>query len=195
MDSIHILVQGYAQKEPTGQYHASSTVVLVRSAGKVVLIDPGLYPKELKTALANEGLTTDDIDIVVFTHLHQDHTRNCNLFRKTQILDLLSKYRNLPEDMTIPQTEIKGIFTPGHTAKHISFLIDLPEGHYAVAGDVFWWEDSQDQKTDTASLLEHVDPVAVDNDSLKNSRKRLLSLADLIIPGHGKIFSVPEDMH
>ena len=60
----------------------SITCFLVRSAGKNVLIDTGLgarrrpgFPEgKLDKALAAAGIAPGDIDIVVHTHLHIDHT-------------------------------------------------------------------------------------------------------------------------
>jgi hypothetical protein len=75
--------------------------------------------------------------------------------------------------------------------KHISLIVYTPTGKYAVAGDIFWWEDGQKQEIDATSLIEHLDPVAKNQALLQTSRKTLLGLAKYIIPGHGKIFTVP----
>jgi glyoxylase-like metal-dependent hydrolase (beta-lactamase superfamily II) len=190
MDSVKVLVQGYALKETSGRYKASSAALLVSSAGKLVLVDPGLYPKELKTALDREQVKIDSIDIVTFSHSHQDHIRNYKLFDTAKVFDPFKQYKNIPEDLLIPGTRIRVIHTPGHVDKHVSFLVETKEGRYAVAGDVFWWEDREEQKTDKVSLIEHIDPLAEDMDLLRESREKLLMLADYIIPGHGKVFKV-----
>jgi glyoxylase-like metal-dependent hydrolase (beta-lactamase superfamily II) len=60
----------------------SVTCYLLRSAGKNVLIDTGLGPRKrqgfpggkLDEAIKNVGLTPADIDVVIHTHLHIDHT-------------------------------------------------------------------------------------------------------------------------
>ena len=191
MNSVKVLVQGYALKEKSGRYKASSAAVLVFSEGKTVLIDPGLYPKELKAALDHENVNIDSIDIVTFSHSHQDHIRNYKLFDKSRVYDPLKQYKKIPEDLYVPGTQIKVIPTPGHVDKHISFLVDTPDGRYAIAGDVFWWEDTEEQKTDKLSLIEHIDPLAEDMALLQESRKKLLDLADYIIPGHGGMFKAP----
>lgn len=41
--------------------------------------------QEILAALSSKGLTPDDIDIVVLTHLHFDHIGNCELFKKAKI--------------------------------------------------------------------------------------------------------------
>ncbi len=71
---------------------------LVQGGGKNILVDTGLDENELMTpagfseetglepksivdCLAEAGLEPDDIDIVVNTHLHDDHCGNNSLFR------------------------------------------------------------------------------------------------------------------
>jgi glyoxylase-like metal-dependent hydrolase (beta-lactamase superfamily II) len=191
MDNVKVLVQGYALKEKSGRYKASSAAVLVSSASKLVLVDPGLYPKELKTAMDHEQVKIDSIDVVVCSHSHQDHTRNSKLFDKTKVFDPFKQYKQIPEDLFVPSTQVKVIFTPGHVDKHISFLIDTKEGRCVIAGDVFWWEDTEEQKTDKKALIDHIDPLASDMVLLQESRKKLLSLAVYIIPGHGRVFKAP----
>jgi glyoxylase-like metal-dependent hydrolase (beta-lactamase superfamily II) len=195
MDEFQIIIKGYAQQEATGRWRATSTTTLISSGGKLVLVDPGMNPRELSAAFNAADINPDDIDIVTATHSHLDHSRNCRQFDKAKVLDLFSLYKahkKTSEKIYIPQTGIKVIFTPGHVDKHFALLFNTAGGRYAIAGDVFWWEDDEVQKTDSISLIEHVDPVAKDQDILQASRKKLLGIADFIIPGHGDIFPVSD---
>jgi glyoxylase-like metal-dependent hydrolase (beta-lactamase superfamily II) len=195
MNEFKIIIRGYAQKEASGRYKATSTTVLVHSQGKFVLFDPGLHPNELKTAFSMENITIDDIDIVTATHSHLDHSRNRRLFDKAKFQDLFSIYKaekKTAERIFIPETAIEVIHTPGHVDKHFSLLVDTSSGKYAIAGDVFWWEDGEEQKVDILSLIEHPDPIAKDQNLLQSSRKKLLDMTDFIIPGHGDVFPVPD---
>ncbi len=71
-----------AEADERGLMPMSITCYLVRSAGKNVLIDtglgnrkrPGFPPGKLDEALAAAGVAPGDIDLVVHTHLHIDHT-------------------------------------------------------------------------------------------------------------------------
>jgi glyoxylase-like metal-dependent hydrolase (beta-lactamase superfamily II) len=191
MDTVKVLIQGYAQKLAGGRWNATSTTILVHSEGKNVIIDPGLFPKDIKTALEKERLQISDIDWVVCSHSHQDHTRNAKLFGQEKVYRPFTEYKKIPKGLVIPGTTIQIIYTPGHMDKHIAFLVDTPEGKYAIAGDVFWWEDGKEQKTDYESLIAHFDPLAKDQKALTESRQKLLAAADYIIPGHGKPFRVP----
>jgi N-acyl homoserine lactone hydrolase len=46
--------------------------------------ETGLIPVSLEEGLKREGVHTDDIDIVINTHLHDDHCGNNRLFTKAQ---------------------------------------------------------------------------------------------------------------
>lgn len=192
MDSVKVLITGYARQDKDGKWDATSMTVLVRSAGKLVLVDPGCRPDELTAALQNEGLEIRDIDLVVNTHSHYDHTRNSRMFARDRVLNLYqTPPRQQPEPWYVPGTEIRVVYTPGHVDKHIALLVVTEEGMCAVAGDVFWWQDSEEQDSDLESLLRHPDPVGKDQAQLEASRQKLLELADYIIPGHGTTFKVP----
>lgn len=106
---IHLLNDGMVKVHPGGpfglvppvlseRYHAPGedgmltetlTCMLVRSAGKLILMDTGLGPKlsakeierwglkrtagDLVDGLAQVGVEPDEVDIVIDTHLHWDH--------------------------------------------------------------------------------------------------------------------------
>ena len=71
---------------------------LLQKDGENVLVDTGINErfivdgkawagkpavggtKYVIEALKNKGLTPDDIDIVIYTHLHNDHAGGCSLF-------------------------------------------------------------------------------------------------------------------
>ena len=48
--------------------------------------------------------------------------------------------------------------------------------------------DKYEQKTDKDVLMKHEDPYVKNKEELTNSRKKVLEIADYIIPGHGKMF-------
>jgi glyoxylase-like metal-dependent hydrolase (beta-lactamase superfamily II) len=190
-NTVIVLIKGYAKQLPGGRWDATSTTTLVRSGGNNVIIDPGNFPKDLQDALEKEHLQISDVDWVVSSHSHQDHSRNSKLFGKDKVYNPFLLYKKIPEGLIIPGTQIKVIYSPGHVDKHIAFLVDTAEGKFAIAGDVFWWEDGEEQKTDYESLIAHIDPAGKDLTVLQESRKKLLSMADYVIPGHGDIFRVP----
>ena len=114
-------------------------------------------------ALNEIGIEPDDIDLVVYTHLHNDHVGNCHLFTKAvhvfqeaewkELLDPLPSMRirgDFDENM-IPKLKeldclkvvgdvelldgLSLILTPGHTAGSQCLLVATKEGTYNLAGD------------------------------------------------------------
>lgn len=189
---VKILIRGYARYE-NGVLAASPSAVLINDSGLNVLIDPSANEKLLIDSLSRESISLKDIDIIFVTHYHLDHVLNIRLFPEKDIISGEGIFRNdrmLGVDNVIPGTTLKIIQTPGHSPEHCSVLANTVDGVIAVAGDVFWWMDDEDQKTDSKSLLEKSDEFANDFTQLVESRKKLLEISDYIIPGHGKMFKV-----
>lgn len=91
----------------------------------------------------------------------------------------------------VPGTDIEIVPTPGHDQFHCAVFVDTEErGTVAIAADVFWWSDSEEQRTDESSLLEREDPYVKDANALLASRKMILAKADYVVPGHGKPFFI-----
>lgn len=195
MSEVKILIEGYAKKGKES-WLASSTVTLVKVSGKNIITDPGCNRNKLILALRKEGLKTNDIDFVLLTHNHTDHILLAGIFENAKVLNNEEIYINdkqVEHHNKIPETDLEIIQTPGHNNDHCSLIIRTGEGVYVVAGDVFWWIDGEEQKTDKESLLKHKDPLARDRTALTNSRKKILQIADYVIPGHGKMFKVEKN--
>jgi glyoxylase-like metal-dependent hydrolase (beta-lactamase superfamily II) len=192
MTKIEILIEGYAKKLENG-WLASSTVTLIESNGKKIIVDPGCNRPKLKEKLSENNLTTGDIDYVLLTHNHTDHILLSGIFENAKVLNESEIYDNdqqIEHGNAIHGTDIKIIQTPGHDQSHCAFIVPCKDGTYVVAGDVFWWMDDEEQKTDLESLLSHDDPYVEDKTVLENSRKQILEIADFVVPGHGKMFKV-----
>ena len=185
MARVDILVTGYV-REGTGGEAVQGTISLVRSGDAVVVVDPGLLRdrSDLVAALAQHQLEVGDVSHVFLTHHHVDHTRNVGMFPLAVVIDGASTYAGdvwgehsgdghlLAEDVTILQT-------PGHSTECASLLV-------ATATDVVvlthaWW---------FSDMTPVLDPLAADQGALEVSRRRLLSLADVVVPGHGAPFTV-----
>jgi glyoxylase-like metal-dependent hydrolase (beta-lactamase superfamily II) len=194
MAKIKILIEGYVREE-NGAEFASSTTVLIREKNFNIIVDPGMDRKLLIDALEKEKLSAADINFVVLTHYHLDHSLLSGIFENAKFLDRGEIYswdgKIEKFDGKIPGTDIEIIRTPGHDMFHCSVLVKTEEfGGVVVAGDVFWWENGEQQKTDKESLMKHIDPYVKNEEDLINSRKKVLEITDYIIPGHGKMFKV-----
>ena len=166
---------------------------MIESDDKKILVDPGSNKKLLLKALKEEKLELEDIDAIFITHWHPDHILNIRLFPDTEIFDVDEVFSNdeiRQHGGSVLGTDIQILETPGHDPNHASLLVETDKGKIAIAGDVFWWEDEHEQDTDLKSLLAHVDPFVKNRKQLMQSRKKLLSVADYIIPGHGTEYKV-----
>lgn len=194
MAKVKILVEGYAKESQNVEF-TTSTSTLISENGVNILVDPGMDKPKLLRVLKIEKLSPRNIDYIALTHHHPDHVLLTALFENAKVIDFASIFqfdgKIINHDGKIPKTNIEIIKTPGHDPFHMSLLAqDEKLGNVIIAGDLFWWFDSELQKADLKSLLAHKDPYAKDLEVLKKSREKALKLADYIIPGHGKIFKV-----
>lgn len=148
-----------------------------------IIVDTGNfgYEEEIVDALAKEGLTPEDIKIVINTHGHYDHLSNNYLFKNANRTGgkgvwhpdkSLDVYKELAE---VPG--VKLIATPGHTVPHISVVVESGGKKYIIAGDAIHYEYMM---KNTWGVLHNKDYVA--------SAKKIFALnPDVIIPGHGPI--------
>lgn len=188
MAKIEILVQGYVYKEGEVE-HASSSAVLVQEKEINIIVDPGIAKEQLAAGLKKVGLKPEDIHYVFLTHYHPDHGYGAAWFPQAKVIDYEMIYEGdkmWPHDGFVPDTELAIMRTPGHATEHCSLAVLTDKGMIIVAGDVFWWGDDEEQKVD----IDKPDPYGQDTGALKQSREKILKLADFIIPGHGKIFQV-----
>lgn len=193
MNKVKVLIEGYAKKTESG-WVATSSTTLIQTDKHKILVDPGINRKLLLDRLTSENLSTADIDYLFLTHYHPDHILMAALFEKAVVFDGTTVYKKDDETEytdVLPDTNIKVISTPGHSHEHASLVVKTKDiGTVVVAADVFWWTDQEKQNTDEKSLLEKEDPFTVDRNALLESRKKVLKIADWVIPGHGKMFQV-----
>jgi len=194
MAEVKVLIKGYAREEGDSEF-ASSTTSLIKESGLNIIVDPGMNRKLLLEALKKENLSQKDINYVILTHYHLDHSLLAGIFENAKVMDNEDIYsfdgKIKGHDNKVPGTDIKIIKTPGHDLFHCSVLVKTKEfGQVAIVSDVFWWSDEEEQKTDKESLMNHEDPYVKNKEELMKSRKKVLEIADYIIPGHGKMFKV-----
>lgn len=186
MSEVKVLIEGYAKKVKGG-WIASSTVTLVKSNGKTIIVDPGCNRRRLMEALEKEHLKTSDVDYVMVTHNHADHYLLAGIFENAKILNWDEIYYDdlqLAHGNIVPGTDITIIRTPGHTPDHSSLIVPTSKGVCVVAGDLFWWVEGEKQKI---QIKRKDQAHQADMKSLIASRKKILKIADFIIPGHGKM--------
>ncbi len=193
MTKVKVLIEGYAKELKNG-WVSSSTTTLAQDNGLNIITDPGVNRKLLLKKLKQEGLKTSDIDYVFMSHCHPDHSILTGMFEKAKVLDnelIYDEDKEYEHGGRVPKTDLKIINTPGHDQFHASLVVKTSKGTVVVAGDVFWWNDSEQDNSSESILLNHKDPFVKNKKALLASRKKILKIADWIIPGHGKIFKNP----
>jgi glyoxylase-like metal-dependent hydrolase (beta-lactamase superfamily II) len=193
MTQVKVLIEGYAKELKNG-WIASSTCCLITTKDKKMITDPGCNREKLLNALKKEGLNTQDMDYVFLSHSHPDHVLLAGIFEKAKFVtfdsnlmydkDLMTEF-----DKHILGKDIEIIETPGHVPEHLSILVNTSNGKIAITGDVIWWVDSEKQVFDI-NQKDRSEAKGMDMGKLIQSRKKLLRIADYIIPGHGKMFKV-----
>lgn len=181
MAEVKVLIEGCnipGEKEIT-----CPTITLVRDGKFVAVVDPGVLENQnlLVKALRKEKLSLKQVNAVFLTHSHIDHFRNIGMFPNAEVIEYYGIWKNnVAEDRNNKLTkDIKIIETPGHNYTSLSLLVNTKIGKVAVCGDVFWKENFPKK-----------DPYADNFKKLQESRKKLLKIADYIIPGHAGMFKV-----
>jgi glyoxylase-like metal-dependent hydrolase (beta-lactamase superfamily II) len=176
--SFHVLHQGYVRDGGV-----ASTVTLVLDHPAVIVVDPGMVADRalIIGPLADHGLAPEQVTHVVLTHHHPDHSLNMALFPEATVVDFWASYRgdqwvDHPGEghQVSPHTRLA--MAPGHTHHDLALLVATDAGVVAITHA--WWDADGPE----------VDPLADDQAALEESRRRILSLADLVVPGHGAPF-------
>ena len=86
MTEIKVLVEGVHEPIENGLVKVSCTTTLIKS-DKNIIVDPGAFINRdrLIEAIKNEGLKPEDIETIILTHLHIDHTLNTSLFKNAKV--------------------------------------------------------------------------------------------------------------
>jgi len=183
------LIKGYTNADSAEEGEEEKTcptISLIRDGDIVMVVDPGILESQqiLVDALKKENLEISDVNIVCLTHSHIDHYRNIGMFPNAKVLEYYGLWdKNICDDWKEQFSEdIKIIKTPGHDKTSITLLVTTDEGIVAVCGDVFWKENSSEK-----------DPFADELDKLAESRRKVLELADYIVPGHGDMYKVSKE--
>ncbi|MBR9704400.1 MBL fold metallo-hydrolase [Candidatus Pacearchaeota archaeon] len=182
MAEVKVLVKGYTSEDKDEEV-TCATISLVRDGDIIMVVDPGVLENQkiLVDSLKKEGLRIEDVTHVCITHSHIDHYRNIGMFKDAKTLEYYglwdgNKVDDWGEDFS---KNIKILNTPGHDKTGITLLVKTDLGVIAVCGDVFWKKDFPKK-----------DIYADDIDFLKKSRKKVLELADYIVPGHDDMYKV-----
>lgn len=190
---IEIIKPGVLVRNNLGMIlHASSTVTLVSIPKHNIIVDSGIpgEGESIIKGLSAHGLSQNDINIVINTHLHGDHISNNALFENARFIAHVKELpARLPNVLVIEgeyelSDNIRLIETPGHTPGSISVVVKNAENSktYVIAGDALPIKDN---------YVQWVPPGINYNPKIAlASMKRIVELADFVIPGHDDMFEI-----
>lgn len=186
-----------------------ASTILIRGE-KNILVDPnnhhiGFYGL-LGKALNSRGLTYSDIDAVVVSHWHHDHSSNVGLFAggelvvgkgeldfgrevygEEEVQGKIKKYTKVTEiDETYELCSgVKVFNTPGHTPGSVSVLVEDGTERIAIMGDTIMtreeWLEGKYSHWYSAEQLAGLQKAA---EMIKTYNPTI------IIPGHDRMFSI-----
>ena len=175
---LDVLVEGYARLP-----NVAGTVSLLRDAGRIVVVDPGMVADRdlILRPMRELGVEPEDVTDVVLSHHHLDHNVNIALFPVVPVHD----FQSVIEGDVFTQRDADGVqltpsiqllATPGHTPQDITTLVGTADDVAALTH--LWW--TAEGPAD--------DPYSPDRELLRRQRERVLELATLVVPGHGAPF-------
>lgn len=189
---VKIIQTGYARRLSPSEVQADGNITLVKGPKNIIVDTGGPWDREMILgALAAEGLDVKDIQYVICTHGHSDHTGNNNLFTDATFVvsfdiskgDLYTFHDFKSGEPYRIDEDVEVMPTPGHTGQDVSVIVRTKEGVVAIAGDLFECEEDLEDES-----LWRVN--SSNETEQEQNRKRLLTLADFIIPGHGGMFRI-----
>ncbi|CAB3400989.1 unnamed protein product [Caenorhabditis bovis] len=152
LPQVHVLRNGSAEQTSDGQYIFIASITLIQDGGTNILVDTGLGTDinsrtNLLKRLEKYDLSPADIDIVVTTHGHPDHTGGIHDFPDaTHYHSWYSHQRTkfnltaLFENDSLSLTEnVMLVKARGHTSDDIAAIVRGAKdfGDVLVAGDLF----------------------------------------------------------
>jgi glyoxylase-like metal-dependent hydrolase (beta-lactamase superfamily II) len=192
---------------------------LIKSENDTILVDTGFESSErpdLKAAgyerplgqaqelliqLKNLNVQPDNIDVVVNTHLHEDHCGNNRLFKNSRFLVQKEElrhayvpddnerdangpfYKRIDFDYPLNYQPMNGdyevcngvrvVATPGHTAGHQSVLVELGRRNLIIASDAVFTERNWKDNV--------VPGLVYDSTAYRNSIRRLRSVKNAFV--------------
>jgi glyoxylase-like metal-dependent hydrolase (beta-lactamase superfamily II) len=167
-----------------GPYSNNAYIVVDTATKHSIFVDA---PMEGEKALPSAEGT--DVQMVVVTHRHPDHWATLDLIKervsaaawchdedragiKYEVFDTLGD----GDDITIGETKIRVIHTPGHTPGSICLYLDTVKGPALLSGDTLF-PGGPGRSDSNASLMQMINSIT--------SKLHVLPDNTYVYPGHG----------
>ena len=202
-------------------------VWLVKGASKNILIDAGVEVSIMRSigytceevgsiseGLKEEGLSPDEIDIIIITHLHQDHAAMCKDFPRARLI-VQKKELESALDVDAPPSVTKGypqqvirplydgnrfevvdgdkeieagitvMLTPGHTLGSQSVMIQAGDKNVIVTGFCCVEENFYPKDPNVEMIA---GGIYVNIFDAWESQKKIKEMADIVVACHDRKF-------
>lgn len=190
-----------------------SSVTHIKYDGKHYLVDTGFAneldlrkknkefnKRTLKHDLSLKNLKFRDIEGIFITHWHADHFGNLSLFPNAKVyyyepsnkinINYFSKIYGFKSKLPGNRLKEKDSFagcvlfpTEGHVNHHCSLIADYKSLKFCMAGDAIVSQSYYDK-----GAVWMYNSGNLGEDKCKESMKKIIEVADIIIPGHGHAF-------
>ncbi|XP_017882015.1 metallo-beta-lactamase domain-containing protein 1 isoform X2 [Ceratina calcarata] len=200
MCQVIVLFSGYSTKlDETLKANCSCT--LIKASRNIIVDTMTAWDRQrIIDALAEHDITADQIDYVVCTHSHADHIGNNNLFLNAEHIIGTCVHRgdefferNFENEGYRICPGVRVVATPGHTSDDVTVLVDTTISSksicFAITGDLF---EKEDDILDPSIWKEF--GTAELQATQSRMRSDIMHLANFIVPGHGPMFAVTEDL-
>ena len=187
---VFLLKSGSIERDQAGNIlDARSSVTLIKTERGWIIVDTGQVgdEEEILKALVDLGLEKSDIDIIVNTHSHPDHCANNRLFSQAKTI--------YPKDGELIAPGVRALVTPGHSPDSISVVVDAAiqpgdgmaptSRRVVIAGDALPTLGNFQKRVPPAVHYDRALAVA--------SMNKIIEMADIVIPGHDRPFSLQEE--
>ena len=169
---------------PLGPYDNNAYIIADTVTREAILVDA---PFESEKAL--ERAAGYNITRVLMTHRHGDHWANIDLVKeRTGAPVACHEADRAPyaakvdatvgdnDEISVGETRVRAIFTPGHTPGSICFLVSAQDGDVLISGDTLF--PGGPGRSDSPQALQQM---------VASITSRLLTLPDAtrVYPGHG----------
>nr|XP_003706977.1 PREDICTED: metallo-beta-lactamase domain-containing protein 1 [Megachile rotundata] len=197
MCQVIVLFSGYSEKLENNVMKANCSCTLIKATKNIIVDTMTAWDRDkILQALSQHDMKPDDIDYVVCTHSHADHIGNNNLFLNAEHIVGTCVHRgemfldkNLQEEEYQICPEVKVVATPGHTSEDVTVLVKTKTTCYAITGDLF----EKEEDILDPSIWKELGTTELQK-TQSQMRCYIANIADFIIPGHGPMFSVTDDI-
>ncbi|XP_076246995.1 metallo-beta-lactamase domain-containing protein 1 [Calliopsis andreniformis] len=201
MCEVFVLFDGYSIKLEDGTMKANCSCTLIKGE-KNIIVDTMTAWDQLKIveALAQHDVMSNEIDFVVCTHSHADHIGNNNLFTNAVHIvgtcihrgEMFFEYDLKKEEYKI-SPEVRVVYTPGHTSDDVTVVVRTvvngKSSCIAITGDLF----EKEEDILNPAMWKELGTLELQK-TQSYMRSQVMDFADFIIPGHGPMFQVTDDM-